>query len=303
MKKLLISMLVAAMLASLASCSGDKSEQSADPSSASPTETEAAADPVTDDSIESDSVSSEEVTEDSEIINEDSEPTDTTSGGSGIYNIPDIGVIDTKLTINPPVTADLSLSQSFDIGDIQFYDVQEFVPYDFEIDDLTDIELETLIAHKNEVVAELENKLSAKGISVNINEDTGEITLDSGILFDFNSYEISTEGKAYLDKFIEAYSSVVFSDMFEDTIDELIIEGHTDSNGDDVTNSTLSKKRADAVRSYCIAAASSSELDDMLISEGLGSTKPVLNDDGSINDAASRRVTFRFIIDVDSIID
>lgn len=67
----------------------------------------------------------------------------------------------------------------------------------------------------------------------------------------------------------------------------LLIEGHTDSRGDDAYNQTLSKQRADAVRTALQSAGISSE---RLKAEGLGEAYPVASNDTQAGRQQNRRV-------------
>ncbi len=64
----------------------------------------------------------------------------------------------------------------------------------------------------------------------------------SGVNFAFDSADLTAEAKKNLDAVAEVFIE------FPDT--ELMIEGHTDSTGDDNYNMKLSKRRADSVASY-----------------------------------------------------
>lgn len=64
----------------------------------------------------------------------------------------------------------------------------------------------------------------------------------SGVNFAFDSAELTAEAKKNLDAVAEIFIE------FPDT--ELMIEGHTDSVGDDAYNMKLSKRRAEAVVAY-----------------------------------------------------
>ncbi len=64
----------------------------------------------------------------------------------------------------------------------------------------------------------------------------------SGVNFAFNSSDLTTGAKSNLDKVAEIFIE------FPDT--DLMLEGHTDSTGDDNYNMSLSKRRADAVAKY-----------------------------------------------------
>ena len=74
----------------------------------------------------------------------------------------------------------------------------------------------------------------------------------------------------------------------------LIIAGHTDSQGNDDFNMTLSDKRAAAVRQYLIDKGVSS---DRLQSKGYGETKPVATNKTAAGRAQNRRVEFTVVFE------
>lgn len=70
----------------------------------------------------------------------------------------------------------------------------------------------------------------------------------------------------------------------------LNIEGHTDSNGSDEFNQTLSQKRTDSVRIYLIGKGIS---ESRLIAVGYGETKPIADNKSSLGRAKNRRVELK----------
>lgn len=171
---------------------------------------------------------------------------------------------------------------------------------DVEITEIDDAARMIMEQHRSEILDKLVEEMQAGGIDINVNYETGEVSLDAGILFDVNSYDISDEGKATLDKFIEIYTGVVFSDEFSDWVSRIVVEGHTDTNGDYDSNMTLSENRANSVLDYCLSCPSCSDyaaqMKDTMSAVGMSYDRPVYNDDGSVNMDASRRVSFRIVI-------
>ena len=83
-----------------------------------------------------------------------------------------------------------------------------------------------------------------------------------------------------------------------------MVEGHTAP----VAGSTyesglpLSQQRADNVKEYCLSSdtgVDTSKLTSTLEATGLSNSKPVYNSDGEVDMAACRRVSFRFIVNLD----
>lgn len=165
-------------------------------------------------------------------------------------------------------------------------------------------QLEDVINKKNNLFDDLVAAFAKEGIKVTVDKETGEIALDTSVLFGGDSAELTSEGKEFLDKFIKVYTNVVFSDKYDGFISKTMIEGHTAP----VEGSTyagdmkLSKERAENVKNYCLSAKNGvdmSKIADSFNSVGFSNGKPVYNDDGSVNMVASRRVSFRFIVNVD----
>ena len=67
-----------------------------------------------------------------------------------------------------------------------------------------------------------------------------------------------------------------------------VIEGHTDTDGDDALNLALSQDRADAVKAFLVDAGID---ESRLVATGFGETQPILVD-GVEDKAASRRIEF-----------
>ncbi|MBR2715408.1 MAG: OmpA family protein, partial [Ruminococcus sp.] len=133
--------------------------------------------------------------------------------------------------------------------------------------------------------------LNDSDLDIDVNKDTGEVTMDSSVLFDVDSYKISEAGKKSLKEFMEEYTSIVFDSKHKDSVNAIVVEGHTDPDGSHEYNQELSQKRANAVMEYCIKLHP--EIKDSIAAIGYSYDYPVLKADGSVDKAASRRVVFR----------
>ena len=107
-----------------------------------------------------------------------------------------------------------------------------------------------------------------------------------------------------MNKFVDAYTSIIFSEKYEGFVSKTVVEGHTAP----VSGSTyesglpLSEERAENVKNYCVSAETgidTSKLAANLEAVGYSNSRPVIDADGNIDRAASRRVSFRFIINLD----
>ena len=165
--------------------------------------------------------------------------------------------------------------------------------------------LAALLEKKADLLNDLAAAFEAAGLAVSINKESGEITMDASVLFPVDGYEVSEEGKALLKQFMTVYCSVVFDEKYANFVSSIMVEGHTDSDGEYDYNLTLSQNRADSVKAFCLSAecgvdAYSAQLTEMLQAIGNASDFPVLDASGNEDKAASRRVAFRFIINLDS---
>jgi len=175
-----------------------------------------------------------------------------------------------------------------------------------QIKDMTENQLETIVEKKENLLEDLAAAYETAGLNVVINETTGEIALDSTILFAVNESQIADAGKEFLQQFISVYTGVVFSDKYENFISQILVEGHTDTSGSYELNQALSQARADSVKDYCLStdcgvdAAYLQILTDTLQAIGYSYDRPVYDANGEVDMDASRRVSFRFIINLES---
>ena len=161
--------------------------------------------------------------------------------------------------------------------------------------------LDDIIGVRTELVEDLRKEFEHSDLKVAVDEKTGAITFDSSILFDYNKAVLKESGKEFLSKFLPRYADVLLSDKYKDNISEILIEGHTDTEGKYIFNLELSQKRALAVAEYCLSDNSKilpedqvEELRELISATGCSYSKPVLDDEGEVDMVASRRVEFLF---------
>ena len=161
--------------------------------------------------------------------------------------------------------------------------------------------LDDIIGVRAELVEELREEFDDSDLKVSVDETTGAITFDASILFDYNKSVLKESGKDFLSKFLPRYADVLLSDKYKDNISEILIEGHTDTEGKYLFNLELSQKRALAVASYCLDDNSGVVDDEQLealreltSATGKSYSNPVLDEEGEVDMEASRRVEFLF---------
>ena len=119
-----------------------------------------------------------------------------------------------------------------------------------------------------------------------VDSETGEtvtesitVTFDSGVLFEFGSYNLTTASKLELDRMAQIFN------RYPDT--DINIAGHTDSKGSDEFNQKLSEQRAASVADYL---ASDGISRSRMRTIGYGESRPVASNDTEQGRAANRRV-------------
>lgn len=156
---------------------------------------------------------------------------------------------------------------------------------------------------KDDLYNELSAAFKAEGLTVTVNRETGELAMDSSVLFGGDSAALTAEGKEFLNKFIKVYSSVAFSAKYNGFISGTMIEGHTApvAGSTYASGLSLSQERAANVKNYILSGETGVDLSakaNTFEDVGRSNSQPVYNEDGSVNMDASRRVSFRFLVNV-----
>lgn len=113
-------------------------------------------------------------------------------------------------------------------------------------------QLRELVGVRTDIIRDLNIAFSQAGLAANVDPNTGDIMLESSVLFASNASVIKEEGKELLSRFLPVYLDVLMSARYQDYVGEIIIEGHTDSVGSYTSNLKLSQQRALSVTEYCL---------------------------------------------------
>ena len=118
------------------------------------------------------------------------------------------------------------------------------------------------------------------------------------VLFEYDKYTLREWFKDVLDDFFPRYIKVLTMPEFKDTIEEIRIEGHTDSDGGYFYNMKLSQDRTRSVLEYSLSVLQNDAKKDwvkkLLTANGLSSSKLIYdNNTKTENREASRRVEFK----------
>lgn len=118
---------------------------------------------------------------------------------------------------------------------------------------------------------------------------------EPSMLFDENRYILKDQFKFILNDFFPRYIEVLNRPQYKDNIEEIRIEGHTNSNGDYFHNMELSQNRTRTVLQYCMGLMSSEEVEwakGLITANGLSSSH-LITINGIEDKDLSRRVEFR----------
>jgi OOP family OmpA-OmpF porin len=130
---------------------------------------------------------------------------------------------------------------------------------------------------------EVKGTITNKGCPEISKEDVKKITqIGSKIFMETNSDKLVTASLAQLDELASILK------RYEQA--NLLIEGYTDSQGDDASNMVLSQKRTEAVKTYLMGRGI---MESRLTAVGFGETKPIADNKTAAGRAKNRRVELK----------
>ncbi len=139
------------------------------------------------------------------------------------------------------------------------------------------------VADNEDRCPEVKGSIANKGCPEMKIEDVKKITqIASKIFFETNSDKLKVASLVQLDELSEILK------RYEGA--NLIIEGHTDSKGEDAYNMTLSQKRTESVKSYLMGKGI---MESRLTATGFGETKPIDDNNSVTGRAKNRRVELK----------
>lgn len=174
-------------------------------------------------------------------------------------------------------------------------------------------ELQDIVGIRTDIIGALQSAFSNS--SMKVDAQTGSITFSSDVLFRYNSASLTADSKESLKNIIPMYLDVLLQDQFRDYIAEIIIEGHTDTDGGYQSNMELSYARANAVADFCLnkrnglSETKIEQLQKILTVNGKSWSSPVYQKDAfgnptqEVDMPASRRVEIKFRLKEDEMIE
>lgn len=171
-------------------------------------------------------------------------------------------------------------------------------------------QIDQIIGVKADVIEALKNEFSKNNINVDIDAQTGALTLEASVMFDYDQAELTDAGKQALEQILPIYCKVLLQDDYMKYLAEIIIDGYTDTDGDYSYNLQLSQQRSLAVAQYLLDiqgnfldATQSQNLEKYLTVNGHSMANPVLDANGNGDKDASRRVEVKFRLKDEEMID
>ncbi len=174
-------------------------------------------------------------------------------------------------------------------------------------------ELQNIVGIRTDIIGELQSTFNNS--SMEVDAQTGSITFSSDVLFKYNRSNLTDSSKETLREIIPQYLAVLLQERYRGYIAEVIIEGHTDTDGSYRSNMGLSYDRANAVAVFCLDEKNGlskekiEELQQLLTVNGKSYSNPVYKKDAAgnptseIDMVASRRVEIKFRLKEDEMIE
>lgn len=174
-------------------------------------------------------------------------------------------------------------------------------------------ELQDIVGIRTDIIGALQSTFDNS--SMKVDAQTGSITFSSDVLFRYNSSTLTADSKESLKEIIPKYLDVLLQEQYRSYIAEIIIEGHTDTDGGYRGNMELSYDRANAVADFCLDTKNGlsetkiEQLQQLLTVNGKSCSTPIYkkgadgNPTSEIDMAASRRVEIKFRLKEDEMIE
>jgi len=161
---------------------------------------------------------------------------------------------------------------------------------------ITKVKIKNLTGIRIKVIKTLKKEL---GKSIQIDPKSGSIRFSSNILFNKGEYRLKEDAKQSLKAKIKKYiQTLLLNDKIREYIDQIIIEGHTDTDGSYLYNLALSQKRALEVMKFIYESDPKNEklYKKYLTASGRSYSDLIVDQNGKENKEASRRIEVKFRI-------
>ncbi|MCR5089798.1 MAG: OmpA family protein [Oscillospiraceae bacterium] len=135
--------------------------------------------------------------------------------------------------------------------------------------------------------------------------DNGNIVLNEGIFFDSGKAVVKEEGRAMLNQLADVFQQFLSDPENAKYVESVVISGHTDSDGDEDLNRSLSSERANAVLGYLLDSTGGklSAYAPYFCAAGYGETRPVADNSTNEGKAQNRRIEISIILRDDTVME
>ena len=151
---------------------------------------------------------------------------------------------------------------------------------------------------KRSIIEQLKGEMSE--FDIEVDPKTGVIRVKESILFDRDKSILKPDGIVFLEKFIPKYSQILLNkEEIREQIGQVIIEGHTDTDGSYSYNLDLSLQRANSVASVIFNNGfenfeTKDEFQKRLSANGRSFMDPISENMTKEGKRKNRRVEFKF---------
>jgi len=168
--------------------------------------------------------------------------------------------------------------------------------------------IDQIMGVRAQLVKELKEEFGDSNLGIEIDDKTGAIIFNTEILFAYNDDELKPESFVFLDEFVPKYLDTLLKSGYEDSIAEIIIEGHTDRDGTYLYNLELAQKRAYSVAAYILGDEFpfkhiQDHLEKKLTINSKSYTDDRTDQEGNYSAEQSRRVEFKFRLKDEEILE
>lgn len=152
----------------------------------------------------------------------------------------------------------------------------------------------TALADRAEALRRAASTLSREGRAFAFDSASGTLTVDASVLFAFGSAEVAPSARTELRAVAIAFLPNLLREQAVDSLlQEIVVEGHTDTIGTYLDNLRLSQARAFSVMEALLEDARGSPLEGriraLISAAGRSESRPVV-DGGRIDNPRSRRI-------------
>lgn len=164
------------------------------------------------------------------------------------------------------------------------------------------LRLDVLERVKTSIEAELGTTTADGQPLVSIAEN-GNIIINEGLVFDYNSSTVKPDGRELLDQLAIAFERVLNDRSTRNNVDAISIQGHTDNTGSPEYNRELSTRRATSVVDHMMNSNPNLERKyaDYFAATGYSEFRPIASNSTSAGRAKNRRIEISIILKDDQL--